>query len=118
MFNTYTTGKKMNVGVKNMGIPTDEQETVVQFDRSGKTVSIWTSDNTIMTRLDKLYYCTKQDINQGEIVAKSYTAPKKCISFRADPKQNPEYTPKKAANPKALEALQRSRQQKKQANVG
>jgi hypothetical protein len=40
------------------------------------------------------------------------------MSFRTDPEQNPKYTPKKAANPKAIEALQRSRLQKKQGNVG
>lgn len=37
-----------------MGIGTDEQETVVQFNRNGKTATIYTSDSTVMTKLDKL----------------------------------------------------------------
>lgn len=38
-----------------MNIPTSEQETVVQYDRNGETMTIYTSDTTQMTRLDKIY---------------------------------------------------------------
>lgn len=38
-----------------MGAPISEQETVVQFDRDGETMNIYTSDTTIMTKLDKIY---------------------------------------------------------------
>lgn len=37
-----------------MSIPVNEQETVVQFSRDSDVCSIWTSDTTIMTKLDKL----------------------------------------------------------------
>ena len=38
-------------------VPIAEQETVIQFNRDSKECTIWTSDSTIMTKLDKL--CVK-----------------------------------------------------------
>ena len=38
-----------------MGIPTSEQETVVQYDRNGETMTVYTTDSTQITRLDKIY---------------------------------------------------------------
>lgn len=35
-------------------IPTEEQETVINYSRMEKAVSIFTSDQTVITRLDKL----------------------------------------------------------------
>lgn len=37
-----------------MGIPVTEQETTVSFSRDSDTASVWTSDSTVMTKLDKL----------------------------------------------------------------
>ena len=31
-----------------------EQDTVIQFSRDSETATIWTSDRTVMTKLDKL----------------------------------------------------------------
>lgn len=87
-----------------MSIPINEQETVIQISRDSKTASIWTSDTTVMTRLDKLYYCIKEDICQGEVVSKHYNAAKNCISYRTDKAQNPEYTPKRTTNPATIAA--------------
>ena len=38
-------------------IPVNEQETVIQYNRDSKECNIWTSDSTMITRLDKL--CAK-----------------------------------------------------------
>lgn len=35
-------------------IPVNEQETTIQFNRDESIVNIWTSDSTVMTKLDKL----------------------------------------------------------------
>jgi len=73
-----------------MGIGTDEQETVVQFNRNGKTATIYTSDSTIMTKLDKLvgngYYSVQREVKNedGLVVAKFYSLlDKSLVSFRS-----------------------------------
>ena len=38
----------------NSGMPLDEQETVINFQRVGDLMDVWTSDTTVMTKLDKL----------------------------------------------------------------
>ena len=73
-----------------MGIGTDEQETVVQFNRNGKTATIYTSDSTVMTKLDKLvgngYYSVQREVKNedGLVVAKFYLLlDKSLVSFRS-----------------------------------
>ncbi len=71
-----------------MGIPVNEQETVIQFSRDSDDAVIWTSDSTIMTKLDKLvdyknWHKVKVDKIDSEIVAKEYRANKSLISFRS-----------------------------------
>lgn len=74
-----------------MGIPVSEQETTIQFSRDLDTAYIWTSDSTIMTKLDKLVEtsgCWKiEDVGRvnGEVVSKEYSTLKRLISFRAKP---------------------------------
>lgn len=80
-----------------MSIPTDEQETVIRKGRTDKTCIIYTSDTTEMTRLDKLYRCVSVDKMDGIVVAKTYEAPKKCVSYRTDAEYKPDYTPKRPA---------------------
>ena len=61
-------------------IPISEQETVIQFNREGKGCKIWTSDSTMMTKLDKrcrqapeLYTMLKETHTQdGETAGKFY----------------------------------------------
>ena len=71
-------------------IPVNEQETTIQFNRDESTVNIWTSDSTVMTRLDKL---AKEEASPWEIIdtvtddigwiiAREYRVPKYMISFR------------------------------------
>lgn len=71
-----------------MSIPVNEQETVIQISRDSNEAHIWTSDTTMMTKLDS--FCSESDswrltstgIINGEIVNKEYVSDKALISFR------------------------------------
>ena len=73
------------------GIPVNEQETTIQFDRDGDMARIWTSDTTVMTKLDKLvktsdlWECTDAvtETDSLRVVAKEYRCPKRLVSFRS-----------------------------------
>lgn len=71
-----------------MGIPVTEQETIIQFSRDSDEASVWTSDSTMMTKLDKLvdyknWYRVKTEKVDSEVIAKEYKTNKHLISFRA-----------------------------------
>ncbi len=75
-----------------MRIPANEQETVIQISRDGNEANVWTSDVTMMTRLDKLVRRSPENYRLrdeghsrigGELVNKEYTiTDKSLISFR------------------------------------
>lgn len=75
-----------------MNIPINEQETTISFARNEDSVKIWTSDSTMMTKLDKLverdsenWSSTEQKDSEGDVIAKVYSVhKKKLIAFRAD----------------------------------
>ena len=49
-------------------VPTDEQETVIQFDRNGTVCHVYTTDTTVMTKLDKIHKHVKQDyVNESPL---------------------------------------------------
>ncbi len=75
-------------------ITLEEQETTVNFSRMQDTVDIWTSDKTVMTKLDKLcntapdfYKLTaehKAQDDAGTIISKEYQiSDKGMLSFRS-----------------------------------
>lgn len=64
-------------------VPTDEQETVIQFDRNGTVCHVYTTDSTVMTKLDKKYKRVKQDYVNGKPIAAYYEFDKKLIMFRS-----------------------------------
>lgn len=66
-----------------MSIPTNEQETVIQYDRNGETMTIYTSDSTQMTRLDKIYQRHKEHRQAGEVIAVEYVVDKGLLSYRS-----------------------------------
>ena len=74
-----------------VSIPTDEQETTISFSRVGDRVDIWTSDTTMITKLDKLcetapelYQVNKVGKVNGSVVDKDYViTDKSMISFRS-----------------------------------
>ena len=63
--------------------PTDEQETVIQLDRNGTVCHVYTTDSTMMTKLDKKYKRVKQDCVNGKPIAAYYEFDKKLLSFRS-----------------------------------
>ena len=77
--------------LKRSAIPTDEQETVVSFSRDSNEADVWTSDMTMMTKLDKLcskspqmYKCIEVGKYDGLLTNKRYTiVDKALVSFRS-----------------------------------
>ena len=67
-------------------VPTDEQETVIQFDRNGTVCHVYTTDSTMMTKLDKKYKRVKQDYVNGKPISAYYEFDKKLITFRSKTK--------------------------------
>lgn len=77
-------------GGENLSLPTDEQETVIQFDRNGSGAIIDTSDSKIITKLERLvnksvnYHLDEIHYCKGEEVGRRYSVDdKKLISFRS-----------------------------------
>lgn len=76
-----------------MGVALSEQETTISYCREGGSAHVWTSDATVMTKLDRMcreapenYRCTEEAKAQigGWLVSKSYViADKNLISFRS-----------------------------------
>lgn len=73
--------------------PIEEQETVINYCRDNDVCTIYTSDSTVMTKLDKLaddaelpHWKIKQvhRLQNGELVGKTYETHKRLISFRTD----------------------------------
>ena len=76
-----------------MGLSVQEQETTVSFFRDSDICTVYTSDTTIMTKLDKFvesegapFWKLKEEyhMRSGELVGKLYETNKKLISFRKD----------------------------------
>lgn len=74
-----------------MGVPLEEQETVIQFNRTDNHATIYTSDSTMMTKLDKCVavspdlYKLKEvhKLQEGGICGKTYVLEdKKMLSLR------------------------------------
>lgn len=81
----------MNESKKSAVLP-DEQETTISFSRDNKEVDVWTSDTTMMTKLDRLckdspneYKCIEVGKSlDGLLANKRYTIKnKKLVSFRS-----------------------------------
>jgi hypothetical protein len=80
-------------------VPMDEQETVIQFDRNGTVCHVYTTDSTVMTKLDKIHKRVKQDYVNGKPIAAYYEFDKKLLSFRSKiPKRTLTDEQKKAAS--------------------
>ena len=79
-----------------MGVSVSEQETVIQFGREDKGCVIWTSDSTMMTKLDKRcksspkFYRLVEEVKtqDGELAGKYYElSDKKMLSFRSNKRE-------------------------------
>lgn len=103
-----------------MSAPLYEQETVINFSRNDNTCTVYTSDTTVMTKLDKLVESEKAPewslaathrLPDGEIVGKTYKTVKRLISFRSNIVTRELTDEQKAA---AAERFRKIREQKKQ----
>ena len=72
-----------------VGIPTDEQETTIVLSRTEDKMSIWTTDNTMVTKLRALMNKSPEDYKlvnisacNGAPAAYEVEAPKKLLSLR------------------------------------
>ena len=73
-----------------MNTPIYEQETIIRWYRDEERAAVYTSDFTVMTKLDKLTE-TSDDwelgivstFPDGTVEGKTYSCPKKLISFRS-----------------------------------
>lgn len=73
-----------------MGLAHEEQETIINFMRDDQYCTVYTTDTTIMTKLDRRVKNTKEwelikteYLQDGTLVSKTYKAPKRLISFRS-----------------------------------
>lgn len=69
--------------------PLDEQETSIVFERNSDKMTIWTSDNTMVTKLKMLitnnpkeYKLVSISTYDGQPVAYEFEAPKKLLTLR------------------------------------
>lgn len=103
---------------KKSAVPPNEQETIISFSRDGSSADVWTSDTTMMTKLDKRciespneYKCVEVGKSlDGLLTNKRYTIKnKKLVSFRSATVKR-EMTEEQRA--KAAERLRQARQSK------
>lgn len=74
-----------------MSLSIEEQETHVSFMRGDERAEVFTSDTTIMTKLNKLVDLEDTEwklervsrLANGEVVGKTYSCPVSFISFRS-----------------------------------
>jgi len=95
-----------------MILSNEERETIIRYDRSGDECNIYTCDRTVMTKLDKLYKCTKEYSDNDGIYAKEYTTRRQLISFRTDINYKPKCVPQRTVSNEQLAVMQQGRQQK------
>lgn len=92
----------------------EERETVINFGRLDKTASVYTSDETVVTKLDKFleldtgWKLKSTETREGDLVSKTYECPVEFISFRAKKKVYTEEQKKAMA-----ERLSKARQNQK-----
>ena len=74
-----------------MGNSSDEQETSIVFERNSDKMTIWTSDNTMVTKLKKLltnnpkeYKLVSISTCDGQPVAYEFEAPKKLLTLKTN----------------------------------
>lgn len=73
-----------------MGLSIEEQETHVNFNRDDNRATVYTSDTTMMTKLNKFVELPNSEwkleavskLKNGELIGKTYSCPISFISFR------------------------------------
>lgn len=71
-----------------MSIPINEQETTINYSRVDQSFNVWTSDQTLITKLDKKYPRFKEHTDKtGFVWAVEYVGDKDLLSFRTTRKK-------------------------------
>ncbi len=73
-----------------MSLSVEEQETHINFNRDDERATVYTSDTTMMTKLNKLVELPDTEwklesvtrLKNGELIGKTYSCPVNFISFR------------------------------------
>lgn len=104
-----------------MGLSVSEQETTISFYRDSDECFIFTSDSTMMTRLDKLaknadssdWKCIQEMKLQGsdEVIGKKYVTNKGLISFRQKKTERTMTDEQRQAAAERLKAARKEKQQ-------
>lgn len=92
--------------------PLDEQETSIVFERNGDKMTIWTSDNTIVTKLRGLmtkspeeYILRSISTYDGQPVAYEIEAPKEFLSLRGVHRTRTMTEEQRIANSERMKAM-------------
>ena len=84
--------RRMNINdLVITGVSTDEQETTINFSRTDKEAEVYTSDNTVLTKIKNMFssddceWKLKNVVKDrdGNVVGVFFIVPKKLISLRA-----------------------------------
>lgn len=73
------------------GVSTDEQETTINYGRNDEEAEVYTSDNTVLTKIKNIFssddceWKLKNVVKdkKGNVVSVFFSVPKKLISLRA-----------------------------------
>ncbi|BAL84674.1 hypothetical protein SELR_pSRC400230 (plasmid) [Selenomonas ruminantium subsp. lactilytica TAM6421] len=93
-----------------MYIPVKEQETVIQIDRTGDIARVYSTDATMICKLDKKYERYQVHKQNRKIVGVEYRVDKRLLSWRSAPAVSHMTDEQKKA---AGERLKKARQKKK-----
>ena len=84
--------RRMNINdLLITGVSADEQETTINFSRTDKEAEVYTSDNTVLTKIKNIFssddceWKLKNVVKdkKGNVVSVFFSVPKKLISLRA-----------------------------------
>lgn len=107
-----------------MGLNIPEQETSVSFTRDSDICTVYTSDSTIMTKLDKLVESAKAPhwklkeehrLLNGELIGKTYETHKRLISFRSNISTREMSEEQKEAASERFRKMWKNRQEKEES---
>ena len=84
--------RRMNINDLSIaGVSADEQETTINYSRTDKEAEVYTSDNTVLTKIKNIFssddceWKLKNVVKdkKGNVVSVFFSVPKKLISLRA-----------------------------------
>ena len=84
--------RRMNINdLVITGVSTDEQETTINYGRNDEEAEVYTSDNTVLTKIKNIFssddceWKLKNVVKdkKGDVVSVFFSVPKKLISLRA-----------------------------------